>query len=393
MPATGFKVHISGCLEAYSGQQSVVIVPANVVSLANHVFNGRVDITRVRLLEGAITMGGYAFSCCTELKSIDLPDSIAVIGDCVFYACQALVSARIPDGVTSTGIGVFYGCESLARVWLGTGMTAIADHMFFNCISLTSVTIPHCVTQIGADAFRGCTSLAGVRILGSMEKVGTQAFEGCTALTYIVDEGENKDLLVDLIDKGGLPDDIVILNANYDVIRTAGRTFEKDEQFDSLSELEKRLAVHRHFAPGTPLRPIIESYQQQHYEHHSVVDIKESKKKHRIRGGNITPEERTLLRVLMLIAYRIQRLNNPEDGAAVAAGILPALPNELWELIALMRVLKTPLCVTVAIPNNPKEPVVIKRRFFTTVSSYACIESGESESEAESVTSQNSHSC
>lgn len=57
----------------------------------------------VKIKDGTVGIGGYAFDSYANLKSIEIPDSVTNIGDWTFYKCTSLKEIEIPNSVIEIG--------------------------------------------------------------------------------------------------------------------------------------------------------------------------------------------------------------------------------------------------------------------------------------------------
>lgn len=154
----GFVIH-GGVLISYSGEDSEIVIPSNVVIIGENAFASKVTIT-----------------------SITIPDTVTRISDKAFNNCQKLREIDIPGSVSSVGDNVFENCTSLEKVVLGEGIVSIGDSIFRNCSNLSHVEFPVSLNYIGFYAFAGCVKLKNVD-LKSGAKIETGAFDDCTQLT------------------------------------------------------------------------------------------------------------------------------------------------------------------------------------------------------------------
>lgn len=115
-------------------------------------------------LEGATSIGSYAFYGCGSLTSITLPDSVTSIGYAAFKDCSELTSVIIPNNVTSIADEVFWGCNSLTSVTIENGITRIGNYAFYRCSNITSILIPNSVKNMGKGVFAGCTNLTSITV-------------------------------------------------------------------------------------------------------------------------------------------------------------------------------------------------------------------------------------
>ena len=167
---------ITGCVVQPSGD---LVIPAEldgypVTSISEYAFTGDeylssttvLDITSVKIPEGVIIIGEYAFDSCTGLTSVTIPKSVTTIGDSAFSNCFSLAGITIPAGVV-----------------------IIDDYAFAGCSRLQSIEIPLSVTSIGMFAFAECSSLTEVSIPSSVKSIGYCAFDECPLLTLTVSKG------------------------------------------------------------------------------------------------------------------------------------------------------------------------------------------------------------
>ena len=135
---------------------------------SNTAFKALVDksITEVTadMLQGATSIGEYAFCYCRSLTSITIPNSVTSIGEYAFHNCANLSSVEIPNSVTSIGEYAFQNCYNLTSIEIPNGVTRIAGRTFYNCYNLTSIEIPNGVTSIELYAFGQCTGLSSVTV-------------------------------------------------------------------------------------------------------------------------------------------------------------------------------------------------------------------------------------
>ena len=224
----------NGVLKACSlNGATKVIIPDNVTSIREFVFNNCSDLTSITLPEGLTTIKDFAFCDCSGLTSINIPDSVTSIGgyafdrcpDAIFdfttkpglklldgwvvgytdepscdldltgvrgimaYAfsgCSGLTSVTIPDSAKEIGYCAFASCFELMSVMIGDGVTSIEESAFSNCRALKNVTIGNSVTSIGDWAFSGCWDLTSITIPNSVTNIGFEAFGSCDSMTSVI---------------------------------------------------------------------------------------------------------------------------------------------------------------------------------------------------------------
>lgn len=139
----------------------------------------------IKIKDGTLGIGSYAFDDCHWLKNISVPESVTAIGKNAFYGCENLKSISIPNSVTRIETGAFEGCSSLTSVVIPNSVTVICESAFKGCSSLTNVVLPTDLLRISDQVFYG-TALKSVDIPGTVRSIGNGAFANCTELTRIV---------------------------------------------------------------------------------------------------------------------------------------------------------------------------------------------------------------
>ena len=201
-----------------------------VTSVGDLAFYNCTGLTSIEIPDSVTSIGGYAFYYCTSLANMNylgtLKDWVGIsfgsensnparftkslvingtpittiaaedlegatsIGQYAFRNCTGLTSIEIPDSVTSIGHEAFYYCTGLTSVIIGSGVTSIDQHAFYNCTGLTSIEIPDSVTSIGQYAFSYCTGLTSAIIGSGVTSMGQYAFRNCTKLTTVIIDSE-----------------------------------------------------------------------------------------------------------------------------------------------------------------------------------------------------------
>ena len=139
----------------------------------------------VRLKEGLLSIGEYAFSDCVNITTIDIPESVVEIGYSAFAGCTGLTEITLPNEVKTLPSNVFSGCTNLEQVKLPDSLTQISFGAFSACFSLEEINIPDSCESIGEYAFNNCTSLKKVSFGSNLNTI-ENSFGGCKSLTDIV---------------------------------------------------------------------------------------------------------------------------------------------------------------------------------------------------------------
>ncbi len=166
MKAQGNFVVQDGLLMYYQGPGGSVSIPGNVISIDDHVFTGRTDITAVTIPGSVRTIGNWAFAE-TGLKSVTIPSGVTTIGNDAFAGCVDLASVTIPGSVTQIGDEAFWACQGLTSVTIPEGVRTIGDRAFMECTAMHTVTLPSTVADIGLETFRNSVKLRKIVINGA----------------------------------------------------------------------------------------------------------------------------------------------------------------------------------------------------------------------------------
>ncbi len=215
----GFVVE-DGVLLAYTGKDENVIIPDNVVCIADYAFreSGNAEIVKtVTLGKKVSTVETFAFDGCINLNTVSVSDenkSIqmdngAVLSEdgkqliylnttndvktytvpngvekiCSYaFVNSKLTELTLPETVTTLdSLAVIFN-DTLEKVTLN-GVTHLSDRSFYNNIALKSVELPK-ATVIGEASFAGCTSLEIISLPNTIE-IKKDAFANCKNLKSV----------------------------------------------------------------------------------------------------------------------------------------------------------------------------------------------------------------
>lgn len=122
--------------------------------------NDDIPVRKVVIGNGAVNVGGYAFSQCQELTNVQLADSITELHGYAFYNCENLTTIKLPASLTQIQYDCFEYCSSLTEIVLPEGTKSIGGYAFSDCARLKKIVIPASVTKISDTAFERCPQLS-----------------------------------------------------------------------------------------------------------------------------------------------------------------------------------------------------------------------------------------
>ena len=88
----------------------------------------------------------YMFSGCNGLTEVELSGDIQEIDSGVFKNCVNLTKVTLPEGVVT--LGGFAGCEKLQSINIPSTVETILSGTFDDCVALKQVVIPASVTSL-----------------------------------------------------------------------------------------------------------------------------------------------------------------------------------------------------------------------------------------------------
>ncbi|MDD4291739.1 MAG: leucine-rich repeat domain-containing protein [Clostridia bacterium] len=178
-----FVISMAGVLTEYKGTADIVILPNNVLSIADSVFEDNTIIKKVVFNEGCTLIGQYCFLNCINLEQVELSSTIVfdyvASRDC-FEGCMSLkeVDLSMTKGTTVAAY-MFMNCTSLERVKLNTEISLIYNHAFSGCSNLTEINMEDTkLTAVGRAAFYSCGSLQSIAFPETFVDIESMAFKG-----------------------------------------------------------------------------------------------------------------------------------------------------------------------------------------------------------------------
>lgn len=178
----GFVIQ-ENTLVRYLGNESDVVIPANITNIGKYAFQGCSKLITVTMLGDVSSIGDNAFFQCFNLETVDIPESVTRIGSRAFYQCRKLTNIVLPRMLINIGPYAFTSC-AFTHIDIPSGVTVIRHHTFMWCTKLIDVKIPDSVTTIGTEAFSG-SGLQSVTISNNVKTIGDRAFCDCGQLSDI----------------------------------------------------------------------------------------------------------------------------------------------------------------------------------------------------------------
>lgn len=123
----------------------------NTITTLNggQLFDGKNQITTLRIPEQVIMIGQYAFANMQHIKEIQLSPNLKVIGDYAFY--KTLQEVNLPDSVKVIGLNAFHGVRELTTNIFHDNLlnSAIFDARSFKSIGVIkgNPTVEDCIKE------------------------------------------------------------------------------------------------------------------------------------------------------------------------------------------------------------------------------------------------------
>lgn len=168
----------------YIGEDSEVIIPPFVDSIAPNAFAHKSFIRKVILNDNIRSIGNKAFNYCSNLSEIELPNSLVYIGDSAFSMCNSLKSINIPKKVKIINANTFSD-SGLEKINFSEGLKIIKQSAFSYCRALRTLELPDTLETLEKDAFLNCTLLTEVKFPNSLISIPERCFENCNSLKEI----------------------------------------------------------------------------------------------------------------------------------------------------------------------------------------------------------------
>ena len=161
---------------SYDGTVSIKL-NEGLVSIGEYAFSSIYYLEEIDLPDSLTTLGKGAFASDNQLKSMTIPPKVTVIPDSLFEECLNLESVTLPNGITEIGKLAFYS-NKFTSIQLPTSLKKIDDKAFLSS-KLSSIVIPDSVEYIGESAFQYSDSLKRVKLSKKLKKIEPYSFESC----------------------------------------------------------------------------------------------------------------------------------------------------------------------------------------------------------------------
>lgn len=159
-------------------------IPKSVTHIGDYAFAHSLGFSKITI-DGAASIGNYAFYDCKNITTVYFEEQIPSIGDSAFAQCISITEIGIPDSVTYLGESAFEGCSNLGQVYIGSQVDVIRENAFSKCSALKTVTLGGEPKVIEERAFYNCSRLKTFEFKEGLEYIGPKAFDFCLRLVSI----------------------------------------------------------------------------------------------------------------------------------------------------------------------------------------------------------------
>lgn len=168
-----------------------VKVEDGATSIGNYSFQKCEKMAEIIIPESVTRIGLHAFAYCSGLTTLNFPANLVEIDDCALEFCSGLTTLRIPDSVKRIGAAAFSRCTNLKSINIPNSIKRILPNMFTCCESLESISIPETIVQIDGVAFSDCNSFKELAIPKSVTTITTPILLRSARLERIIVDGDN----------------------------------------------------------------------------------------------------------------------------------------------------------------------------------------------------------
>lgn len=122
----------NGCLYAYKGSDTKLVIPEGVTEIAESCFRNNFELHSVKVPYSLKKIARNAFRGCVQLEKVELGDNLTIIDEYAFSECFELKTISLPKSLRNIGSFAFRNCESLTRVAVPE-LTKYKDDSFAYC--------------------------------------------------------------------------------------------------------------------------------------------------------------------------------------------------------------------------------------------------------------------
>ena len=97
-----------------------------------------------------------------------IPEEVIEIAPLAFFKQAGIESVVIRKNVKKIGAQAFFGCPDLVEVGIGEGVEVIEPDTFFGCASLKRVVFDKKLKLIKSEVFSGCEAMESIGIMGTI---------------------------------------------------------------------------------------------------------------------------------------------------------------------------------------------------------------------------------
>lgn len=156
-----------------------------VTAIGNNAFKNNKTIQTVKLSNGIITIGDYAFYGCTKLGEAEMPNTVLKVGKFAFAKCKSLNKVKFSCNCYEMGEGCFMDDSKLKNIDLRGKLASIPNKAFANCKNLKKVMLGSEISELGSKAFYKCNKMSSIKLPSKLQKIGKKSFYNCSKLKKV----------------------------------------------------------------------------------------------------------------------------------------------------------------------------------------------------------------
>lgn len=141
----------TGTFEDCTSLSSAVLLPGGIRELPSYTFS-YTGLTSLVIPEDVVSLANRSIQGCSKLTSVKLPSTLERIGDNVFVSCPNISEINFPSNLKSIGEFSFYDTK-LKSVVLPEGFTTLKKYAFYKNNTLESLVLPSTLTALADNNF------------------------------------------------------------------------------------------------------------------------------------------------------------------------------------------------------------------------------------------------